>query len=108
MRKLTFSDSELKKMAALVKEAEKEADTGIRSKLFKNHVFKVLITKEEIVALRKVQLGLGRKDFANKLGISVRTVQAWEQGARVPDTLAAKTLVYISRHPKHIQELEAI
>jgi DNA-binding transcriptional regulator YiaG len=95
-------------MAALAREADKEAETGVRSKLFKDHTFRVLITKEDIVALRKVQLGLGRKDFADKLGISVRTVQAWEQGARVPDTLAAKTLVYISRHPKHIQELEAI
>ncbi len=108
MRKSIISDSDLKKMAALAKEADKEAETGVRSKFFKNHTFKVLITKEEIASLRKNRLGLGRKDFADKLGVSVRTVQAWEQGARVPDTLAAKTLVYISRHPKHIQELEAI
>jgi len=108
MRKLTMTDSDLKKMAVLAKVADKEAETGVRSRQFKDHTFKVLITKEEIASLRKDQLGLGRKQFADKLGISVRTVQAWEQGARMPDTLAAKTLVYISRHPKHIHELEAI
>ena len=44
--------------------------------------------------------GLSQAQFASVLGISVRTLQKWEQGEREPSG-AAKTLIRIAqRHPK--------
>ena len=44
--------------------------------------------------------GLSQAQFAELLGISVRTLQKWEQGAREPSG-AAKSLIRIAqRHPK--------
>lgn len=44
--------------------------------------------------------GLSQARFASVLGISVRTLQKWEQGEREPSG-AAKTLIRIAqRHPK--------
>ncbi len=44
--------------------------------------------------------GLSQAQFASVLGISVRTLQKWEQGEREPSG-AAKSLIRIAqRHPK--------
>lgn len=44
--------------------------------------------------------GLSQAQFASVLGISVRTLQKWEQGQREPSG-AAKSLIRIAqRHPK--------
>lgn len=41
------------------------------------------------------RVGLSQGEFANLLGVSVRTVQDWEQGRREPSG-AAKTLLRIA------------
>jgi putative transcriptional regulator len=52
------------------------------------------------VASARYASGLSQAQFAELLGISVRTLQKWEQGAREP-TGAAKTLIRIARkHPE--------
>jgi putative transcriptional regulator len=49
--------------------------------------------------------GLSQASFAALLGVSVRTLQDWEQGRREPSG-AAKTLVKVARlHPEVLQEL---
>ena len=54
-----------------------------------------------------VQSGLSQSLFAKLLGVSVRTLQEWEQGRRHPSG-AAKTLLAIAmRHPEVLQELAA-
>jgi putative transcriptional regulator len=49
--------------------------------------------------------GLSQASFAALLGVSVRTLQDWEQGRREPSG-AAKTLIRVARlHPEVLQEL---
>ena len=51
--------------------------------------------------------GLSQSEFASLLGVSVRTLQDWEQGRREPSG-AAKTLIKVAeRHPEILRELAA-
>jgi putative transcriptional regulator len=49
--------------------------------------------------------GLSQASFAALMGVSVRTLQDWEQGRREPSG-AAKTLIKVARlHPEVLREL---
>lgn len=62
---------------------------------------------ESPVARVRLGAGLSQARFAALLGVSVRTVQQWEQGRREPSG-AARTLLRIAeRHPHVLRELEA-
>lgn len=62
---------------------------------------------ESPVAKVRVKTGLSQASFARLLGVSVRTLQQWEQGRREP-TGAAKMLLKIAdRHPAVLLELES-
>ena len=51
--------------------------------------------------------GLSQARFAALLGVSVRTLQDWEQGRREPNA-AAKTLIKIAElHPKILKKIAA-
>jgi len=64
------------------------------------------VTLSPIVAARNVS-GLSQAGFAALLGVSVRTLQEWEQGRRQP-TGAAKTLLRIAEsHPEILLEMAA-
>jgi putative transcriptional regulator len=59
-----------------------------------------------IVAARNAT-GLSQARFAALLGVSVRTLQEWEQGRRSPSG-AAKTLLRVAeKHPEVLRELAA-
>lgn len=50
---------------------------------------------------------LSQSQFAALLGVSVRTLQEWEQGRREPSA-AAQTLIRVAeKHPKVLRELVA-
>jgi putative transcriptional regulator len=72
------------------------------------------IEKDEIIPAEKAQVataraatGLSQSAFAKLLGVSVRTLQEWEQGRKLPSGAAATLLKVASRHPEVLQELVA-
>jgi putative transcriptional regulator len=57
------------------------------------------------VTLARLKSGLSQAAFAEMLGVSVRTLQDWEQGRRAPSG-AARTLITIAqKRPKVLREL---
>ena len=51
--------------------------------------------------------GLSKAEFAQLLGVSIRTIQDWEQGHREPHA-AAKTLIKVADlHPSILREIAA-
>lgn len=70
------------------------------------------IEKDEIIPAEKAEVaaaraatGLSQAAFAKLLGVSVRTLQEWEQGRKIPSGAAATLLKVAARHPKVLQEL---
>ena len=56
-----------------------------------------VVTKIEVppVVMARMKSGLSQSEFASLLGVSVRTLQDWEQGRRHPSG-AARTLITIA------------
>ncbi|WP_298436080.1 helix-turn-helix domain-containing protein [Geobacter sp.] len=72
------------------------------------------VEKDEIIASERAQValaraatGLSQSAFAKLLGVSVRTLQEWEQGRKLPSGAAATLLKVATRHPEVLQELAA-
>lgn len=53
------------------------------------------VTKIPAVADVRERVGLSQSEFARLLGVSVRTLQEWEQGRRAPSG-AARTLILVA------------
>ena len=59
------------------------------------------------LAMARLKIGLSQSEFAKMLGVSLRTLQEWEQGRRKPSG-AAKSLITIAiKKPEVIKELLA-
>ena len=58
---------------------------------------------QDIADLRAF-VGLTQKEFATALGISIRTLQGWEQGRRRPEGPSLSLLRIAARHPRIIRE----
>lgn len=63
--------------------------------------------EKALVAAARAATGFSQAAFAKLLGVSVRTLQEWEQGRKVPSGAAATLLKVAARHPKVLQELAA-
>lgn len=59
-----------------------------------------------VAAQARAKVGLSQSAFAALLGVSVRTLQDWEQGRREP-TGAARTLLRVAvTHPDALRDLQ--
>ena len=57
------------------------------------------------VAKTREGTGLSQSRFAALLGVSVRTLQDWEQGRRAPSGAARTLLLIAARNPKALLEV---
>jgi putative transcriptional regulator len=56
------------------------------------------------VAETRARVGLSQADFARLLGVSVRTLQEWEQERRVPSGPARMLLAIAHKNPRALLE----
>lgn len=59
------------------------------------------LSKVNVRGLRD-QLGLTQADFADMIGVSIRTLQNWEQGRREPEGPAKALLRVVEREPEAV------
>lgn len=52
------------------------------------------------VSETRARIGLSQSEFARLLGVSVRTLQEWEQGRRVPSGPARTLLAIAHKNPR--------
>lgn len=57
------------------------------------------------VAEIRERIGLSQSRFATLLGVSVRTLQDWEQGRRAPSGAARTLLLVAHRNPRVLLEV---
>ena len=60
----------------------------------------------QLLAARSAS-GMSQSQFAQATGVSVRTLQEWEQGRKKPSGAAQSLLKLVSRHPELLAELAA-
>jgi len=59
------------------------------------------------IAEARIRLGMSQLELAALMGVSIRTLQDWEQGRRKP-TGAAQTLLRVAiAHPEALRDLKA-
>ena len=74
------------------------------------------LTKQELASFKRVnpvktldikaireRLGLSQTEFASYFGISLRTLQQWEQGRQKPNPTALNFLKVVEREPLAVQ-----
>ncbi len=77
-------------LAAELLEAVREMKTG-----------RVQVVTSPVIEARK-KTGLSQSQFAALLGVSVRTLQGWEQGRKQPSGAARTLLAIASTNPKAV------
>jgi putative transcriptional regulator len=93
---------------------ERDANRNIGEELLQavrdikdGRVGRVSTVETSPLATARLKLGLSQNEFAKMLGVSLRTLQEWEQGRRKPSG-AAKSLITIAiKKPEVIKELLA-
>lgn len=63
-----------------------------------------VITVPSVASIRK-RTGLSQARFAELLGVSVRTLQEWEQGRRAPSGAARTLLRIAAKNPEALIEV---
>lgn len=81
-------------MAKATRNVGKEILAGLRE--LKRGEYGRVINVPDVGKVRE-KTGLSQSRFAELLGVSVRTLQDWEQGRRVPSG-AARTLLMVADH----------
>ena len=90
------------KMAKLKRDIGAEILQGLRE--LKRGEHGRVITLPDVGAIRE-KTGLSQARFAELLGVSVRTLQDWEQGRRAPSGAARTLLMVAARNPQALLEV---
>jgi putative transcriptional regulator len=57
------------------------------------------------VAATRQKIGVSQAKFAEMMGVSVRTLQEWEQGRRKPSGAAQSLLILADKRPEVLREV---
>ncbi len=66
---------------------------------------RVFVAKNPDVVGIRTQCRLSRQEFANRIGVSVRTVREWEQGKRAPRGPARVLLEVAAKYPEAVRDV---
>ncbi len=103
MRKMT--EKQLKKWEQS-RDIGKEILQGVRD-IKAGRIGRRYTTESYPIVRAREKSGLSQAEFAQLLGVSVRTIQDWEQGRREPNA-AAKTLIKVAElHPSVLRKIAA-
>ena len=91
-------DDEMKEFCDTLLESVKQMKAG-------EAVRTTTVAVSDIVRARN-NVNMSQSDFATLIGVSVRTLQAWEQGKRNPSGAAKMLIRVAAKHPEVL--LEAI
>ncbi len=102
---MPMTEKELKK-----RDAQRDLGTELLESVRQmkaGHTGKIHKVEVSSVVSARLKSGLSQIEFAKLLGVSVRTLQDWEQGRRQPSG-AAKTLIAIAEYrPDVLKEITA-
>jgi putative transcriptional regulator len=84
-------------------ESVKEGMAILRGDVEPSRVF-VVEKKPDVKSIRS-KFGISQREFASLLGISVRTLENWEQGHRAPKGPARILLKVAEAHPEVVWEV---
>jgi putative transcriptional regulator len=100
----TFFDRSVRKwkMARSKRNVGQEILGGLRE--LKRGEYGRVINVPDVAGIRE-RTGLSQTRFASLLGVSVRTLQDWEQGRRAPSGAARTLLLVADRNPKALLEV---
>ncbi len=90
-------------MASRKREIGMEVLEGIRE--IKRGEHGRVTTVPSVAAIRE-GTGLSQRKFARLLGVTVRTLQEWEQGRRAPSGAARTLLRIAAKHPRTVLDVE--
>ena len=91
-------------------EAIRDVKTGHRGRIWRITRRKDGSIRRELalpVAEIRKRAALSQSEFADVLGVSIRTLQDWEQGRREPSGAARTLLAIANRHPGVLKEAAA-
>lgn len=82
-------------------------DAGAYLRGDKRGVTRIDRIEPDSIAVVRTKLKLSQSEFARMLGISVDTLQNWEQGRRQPSGAARVLLRVVAKHPEVVLEAVA-
>ena len=80
-------------------EAQRDLSADLLQAVREMKAGQVQVVSSPVIEARK-KTGLSQSQFAALLGVSVRTLQGWEQGRKQPSGAARTLLAIASTHPK--------
>jgi putative transcriptional regulator len=89
-------------MAKAKQSIGREILDGLRE--FKRGEVGRIVRRPDVASIRE-KTGLSQSRFAALLGVSVRTLQDWEQGRRAPSGAARTLLMVANRNPGALLEV---
>ena len=92
-----------KELLAYVRDAARAEKIEDLKLPWTRHIYVIPASPAEVKQARTT-LKQSQAKFADWLGVSVQTVQAWEAGRRIPEAVASKVIRYGAGHPDWVKE----